>query len=70
MTAEIQPLRRRVNRGSAHQPRQTFRKLPCVPVRKRFEKMFARDQAENAVAQEFETLIINSAAEFADATGA
>ena len=60
MAAELQAARGSMDGRRTDQPRQTLRKLAGVPMGKGFEELFAGDQAEHAVAEKFETLVIDS----------
>src|ERR1700728_1353355 len=58
MIAELQLLGRGINRRSAYEPCQTLGKLSRIPLGKGAAKFVAGNQAQNAIAQKFQTLVI------------
>src|ERR1700735_1742480 len=58
MAAQLQLLRSRMDRSGADEARGPLRKLTRIPVRKSAAKFFARDQAQDTIAQKFQTLVI------------
>jgi hypothetical protein len=57
-----------VQRRGANQAREALGKLACVPFRKRLAEIFTDDQAEYAITQELETLIVRAVRQLAIGT--
>src|ERR1700722_1601926 len=49
-----------MQRSRAYHARQSLRKLPRIPIRKRATEVLAGDQPKNAVAEEFQPLIVRA----------
>src|ERR1700674_5485682 len=49
-----------MQRSCADYARQSLRKLPRIPIRKRTTEVLAGDQPKNAVAEEFQALIVRA----------
>src|SRR5438552_14950603 len=57
--AESECARRPLQRTCVHQPRAAFRKLAFGPVGESFQQIFACQQIEDGIAQEFQPLVVS-----------
>src|SRR4029077_9249815 len=60
ITAKVQPPRAGVNRRRTNDAREALRELPRIPLREHPAQLFARNKAQDAVAQELEPFIVDA----------